>query len=188
MHSIIIFASGAGSNAQAIIDYFRERKDVQVSIIVSNKKDAGVLSIAKKENIPSSIIDKSIINSASFVEELKSKKPSLIILAGFLWRIPDTIIRAFPDKIINIHPSLLPKYGGKGMYGANVHNAVLNNNETESGITIHNVNEVYDDGATILQAHCHVLANDNINTLANRIHKLEHYYFPRTIDFILKSS
>lgn len=186
-HSIIIFASGKGSNAQAIIDYFKESKEAQVSLIVSNKADAGVLSIAEKENIPSKVIDKTIFTSDDFCTQLESLNPSLIILAGFLWKIPPNIVAAFPEKIINIHPALLPKHGGKGMYGHHVHNAVLHANDTTSGITIHYVNEIYDAGSKILQAHCPVKDSDDADRLAQRIHKLEHFFFPRTIAYLLQN-
>lgn len=185
MHSLIIFASGKGSNAQAIIDYFKANRKAKVALIVSNKADAGVLDIARAEHIPFLVVDKITFNETLLVEQIQDLKPSLIVLAGFLWKIPDQVIHAFRDKIINIHPALLPSYGGKGMYGHNVHNAVLAAKEKESGITIHHVNEVYDDGNTIMQAHCHVSPDDTADSLAARIHSLEHFYFPRTIEFLL---
>jgi phosphoribosylglycinamide formyltransferase-1 len=185
MQSLIIFASGKGSNAQAIIDYFRGT-DVKVSLIVSNKADAGVLDIAKNEHIPFLIINKQTMHEALLLEQLQDYKPSLIILAGFLWKVPDAVIHAFPDSIINIHPALLPNYGGKGMYGHHVHEAVIANKEKESGITIHYVNEHYDEGNIIAQERCEVTADDTPDTLAGKIHKLEHYFFPRTIEFLLK--
>lgn len=185
MQSLIIFASGKGSNAQAIIDYFRD-KNVKVSLIVSNKADAGVLDIAKNEHIPFLIINKQTINEALLLEQLQEQQPALIILAGFLWKVPDTVIRTFPNQIINVHPALLPKYGGKGMYGHHVHEAVIANSEKESGITIHYVNEHYDEGDIITQARCRVMSNDTPETLAHNIHKLEHYFFPRTIEFLLQ--
>jgi phosphoribosylglycinamide formyltransferase-1 len=187
MHSLVIFASGKGSNARAIIDYFKKTKQARVSLIVSNKQDAGVLEIAKAEHIPFLIVDKKTINETLLEDQLISYNPSLIVLAGFLWKIPDAIITAFPNKIINIHPALLPAYGGKGMYGYHVHNAVLAAGEKESGITVHYVNEVYDSGDIILQARCPVHKKDNTDTLASRIHKLEHYYFPRAIEFLLNN-
>lgn len=186
-HSIIIFASGRGSNAQAIIDYFKKNNEAKVSLIVSNKVDAGVLSIAKEEGIPSLVINKETFSTDEFCDQLKEHNPSLIILAGFLWKVPANVIAAFPEKIINIHPALLPKYGGKGMYGHHVHNAVLHASETTSGITIHYVNEIYDAGSKILQAHCPVKADDDADSLAGRIHKLEHYFFPRTIAYLLQN-
>ena len=129
MHSLIIFASGAGTNAAAIIAHFKKNGKAKVSLIVSNKENAGVLEIAKKEEIPFLIIDKQTFNETLLVEQLNDHKPSLIILAGFLWKIPGALVRAFPDKIINIHPALLPGYGGKGMYGHHVHHAVITANE-----------------------------------------------------------
>lgn len=186
MHSLIIFASGKGTNAAAIIDYFKKNPVATVSLIVSNKADAGVLNIAKEELIPFLIIDRQIFHEPIFADQLLSYNPSLIILAGFLWKIPETLIAKFKNKIINIHPALLPSYGGKGMYGQKVHNAVLTAGEKESGITIHYVDEVYDSGDIIVQARCAVLKDDLADSLANRIHELEHYFFPRTIEFLLK--
>lgn len=186
MKNIVLFASGAGSNVQAIINYFEGNKMVRPIAVVCNKPGAGVLEIAAYHNIPTLLIDRTIFKSEVFLEQLQSLKPDLIVLAGFLWKIPDHIVQAFPNKIINIHPALLPKYGGKGMYGAFVHEAVISNKEKESGITIHYVNEHYDDGNTILQAHCTVAAHDDGASLAQKIHKLEHFYFPRAIEFLLK--
>lgn len=186
MHSLIIFASGRGSNAQAIIDYFRDVPTVHVSLIISNKKSAGVLGIAEKENIRSKVISNSEIDSDEFIRHLQAHAPSLIILAGFLRKIPSAMVSAFKNRIINIHPSLLPDYGGKGMYGHHVHTAVLNAREQESGITIHYVDEVYDSGNKILQAHCPVKEDDTPDTLAQRIHTLEHFFFPRTIEYLLE--
>lgn len=185
MHSLIIFASGRGSNAAAIIDYFRNTGKAKVALIVTNREDAGVLDIARDEHIPFLIINKKTIGEALLVDQLQEYKPSLVVLAGFLWKIPETIISAFPDKIINIHPALLPKYGGKGMYGGHVHQAVITAGDQQSGITIHYVNEAYDEGAVITQAHCKIQAGDTAETLAENIHRLEHFYFPRTIEFLL---
>ena len=185
MHSIIIFASGGGSNAAAIIDYFKGNGKASVSLIVCNKPGAGVLNIAVREGIPFLLIDRDAFNGSALIEQLKSHSPSLIVLAGFLWKIPAPLVSAFPAQIINIHPALLPAYGGKGMHGANVHQAVIDNKESESGITIHYVNEVYDSGNIIVQAHCSVRAGDTPVSLASRVLKLEHFYFPRTIEFLL---
>ncbi|MBE2289048.1 MAG: phosphoribosylglycinamide formyltransferase [Chitinophagaceae bacterium] len=186
MDNLIIFASGAGTNAAAIINWFKANGKARVSLIVCNKPQAGVLKIAERENIPTLLIDKQSIQSDEFVSTLQSHNPRLIVLAGFLWKIPATMTTAFPDKIINIHPALLPNYGGKGMYGHHVHEAVIAAGEQESGITIHYVNEAYDEGNTIVQAHCPVVAGDTPDSLAARIHKLEHYYFPRVIEFLLQ--
>lgn len=187
MHSLIIFASGKGSNAAAIIDYFKKTGEARVSLIVSNKADAGVLDIAKKEEIPFLIVDRQTINETMILEQLASYEPSLIVLAGFLWKVPDQIIKAYPDQIINIHPALLPNYGGKGMYGHHVHNAVLSAGDKESGISIHYVNEVYDSGNIIVQARCAVHETDTADMLAEKVHKLEHYFFPRTIEYLLQN-
>jgi phosphoribosylglycinamide formyltransferase 1 len=186
MHSLIIFASGTGTNAAAIIDHFKKNGKAKVSLIVSNKADAGVLEIAKREEVPFLIVDKRTFNETLLVEQLSDYKPSLIILAGFLWKIPSALIHAYPGRIINIHPALLPGYGGKGMYGHHVHDAVLAAKEAESGISIHYVNEVYDKGNIILQARCPVTDNDSADELAKRIHKLEHFYYPRVVEFLLE--
>jgi phosphoribosylglycinamide formyltransferase 1 len=188
MKSIVVFASGAGSNAAAIIDYLRPRNDARVTLIVSNNPEAGVLGIAQREGIPWLVVDRTTFRECLFLEQLDNVKPDLIVLAGFLWKIPAPLIAAYPGKIINIHPALLPKYGGKGMYGGHVHEAVINAGEKESGITIHYVNEHYDKGGTIVQAHCPVLPADTPATLAARIHKLEHCFFPRTIEFLLSGA
>src|SRR5437868_2069997 len=144
MQSLIIFASGTGTNAAAIIAHFKKNGKAKVSLIISNKADAGVLEIAKKEEIPFLIINKHTVHETLIIEQMKGYDPSLIILAGFMWKVPETIIHAFPGKIINIHPALLPNYGGKGMHGHHVHHAVIGAKEKESGITVHYVNEAYD--------------------------------------------
>lgn len=185
MQSLIIFASGKGSNAAAIIDYFRQNGKARVSLIVTNKKDAGVLDIAEREKIPFLIIDRKTFGETLLIEQLREYAPALIVLAGFLWKIPEALVQAFPGRIINIHPALLPSYGGKGMYGHHVHEAVLAAGDRQSGITIHYVNEAYDEGGTIMQACCPVEADDTPDTLAMRIHRLEHFFFPRTIEFLL---
>jgi len=185
MHSLIIFASGTGTNAAAIISHFKQNNKAHVALIVSNNPTAGVLEIAKKEQIPFLIIDKHTIKETLLIEQLGEYKPSLIVLAGFMWKIPHGIVAAFPDRIINIHPALLPLYGGKGMYGHHVHHAVIGGKEKESGITVHYVNEVYDEGNIILQARCKVEDGDDADSLATRIHKLEHFYYPRVIENLL---
>ncbi|MBL7738494.1 MAG: phosphoribosylglycinamide formyltransferase [Chitinophagaceae bacterium] len=196
MKHIAIFASGAGSNAQKIIDHFRnlspslskgEGASAEVSLIICNKPGAGVLSIAEKEDIPVMFIEKEkFFRGNAYVNELKEKQIDFIVLAGFLWKIPDTLVRAFPRRIINIHPALLPKYGGKGMYGNNVHAAVLAAGEKESGITIHYVDEQYDNGDIIFQATCPVLSDDTPDSLARRIHQLEHEHFPKVIEKLVR--
>ena len=186
MHPLILFASGRGSNVQAVIDYFSASQKAYVALIVCNNPEAEVLTIAASHNIPVQIIDRKSFKEDAFIETLKQYKPALLVLAGFLWKVPESVVAAFPGNIINIHPALLPKYGGKGMYGANVHNAVIAAGEKESGITIHFVNEHYDEGATIIQAHCRLLPEDTALHLAEKIQQLEHYFFPRTIEFLLE--
>jgi len=186
MHSLILFASGRGSNVQAVIDYFSATQKAYVALIVCNNPEAEVLAIALDHNIPVQLIDRKSFKEDAFIETLKQYKPSLLVLAGFLWKVPESVVAAFSGSIINIHPALLPKYGGKGMYGANVHNAVIAAGEKESGITIHFVNEHYDEGATIIQAQCKLLPEDTAIHLAEKIHQLEHYFFPRTIEFLLE--
>lgn len=189
MIHLAIFASGAGSNAQKIIDHFRTHSSVKVSLIVCNKEGAGVLSIAKTEGIESLLIQKEqFFRGDAYVDYLKEKRIDFIVLAGFLWKIPDALIAAFPNKIVNIHPALLPKYGGKGMYGQHVHEAVIANRETESGITIHFVDGHYDHGDIIFQAKCPVNADDTPETLAKKIHVLEHANYPAIVETVLLRS
>ena len=186
---IAIFASGAGSNAQKIIDHFRGSGAVIISLIVCNKPGAGVLNIAAAENIPVLLIEKEkFFRGNAYTDELKEKKIELIILAGFLWKIPARLIEAFPRRIVNIHPALLPKFGGKGMYGNFVHEAVIHAGEKVSGITIHYVDEHYDNGDTIFQARCAVLESDTPGSLAQRIHLLEHAHYPVIIEDLVKSN
>lgn len=186
---IAIFASGAGSNAQKIIDKFKNNRLIKVSLIVCNKYGAGVLSIANRENIPFLLIDKThFLNAGAYVSELKKNKIDFIVLAGFLWKIPPALIKAFPNKIINIHPALLPKYGGKGMYGSRVHEAVLEAGEKESGITIHYVDELYDHGRVIFQSTCNISPTDTTETLAQKVHELEHMHYPRVVEEIIQNT
>jgi formyltetrahydrofolate-dependent phosphoribosylglycinamide formyltransferase len=181
--NIAIFASGAGSNAQKIIDHFRNSPSVKIALIVCNRKKAGVLQIAEKENIPSVIIEKEkFFSNNGYLDELTSRKIGFIVLAGFLWKVPESLIKAFPKRIINIHPALLPGYGGKGMYGSLVHEAVIGAKEKESGITIHYVDEHYDNGDIILQVRCAVFDDDTPESLAQRIHELEHANYPVVIE------
>jgi phosphoribosylglycinamide formyltransferase 1 len=192
MKHVAVFASGAGSNAEKIIKHFaaQESEDKspakKVALIVCNKPTAGVLKIAEANNIPSMIIEKEkFFRGNAYVDELKAAGIDFIVLAGFLWKIPSLLISAFPRKIVNIHPALLPNYGGKGMYGMYVHEAVIANKEKESGITIHYVDDLYDHGDIIYQARCPVLADDTPESLAKRIHGLEHAFYPSVIDQIL---
>jgi phosphoribosylglycinamide formyltransferase-1 len=187
LNHLVIFASGAGSNAQEIINYFRDSTLAKIVLLVCNKPGAGVISIAEKENIPVLLIEKErFFKGDAYLPELQKRQTGLIVLAGFLWKIPQILIDAYPRRIINIHPALLPKYGGKGMYGQYVHEAILNSGEVESGITIHYVDEHYDNGDVIFQTACPVLEGDTAETLARRIHKLEHLHYPLVIEEVLK--
>ena len=183
MKRIAIFASGTGSNAQKILSHFKTSNKIDVALIVSNKSNAGVLNFAKEYSVPTLIIDREkFLKGDGYVPELQAAKIDWIILAGFLWKIPVSLLNHWEKRIINIHPALLPKYGGKGMYGEAVHQAVITANEKESGITIHYVDEQYDHGATIFQATCPVLPTDNAASLANKIHALEHLHYPVIIE------
>jgi phosphoribosylglycinamide formyltransferase-1 len=183
---IAVFASGAGSNAQRIIDHFREKERAEVALIVTNNPAAGVLHIAAAENIPVLIIERKTFVQTGYAAEMKNRRIGFIVLAGFLWKIPESLIRAFPQKIINIHPALLPDFGGKGMYGMAVHAAVIAAGKKESGITIHYVDEKYDHGTVIFQAKCPVEPGDTPESLAGKIHALEHRYYPGEIDFLTR--
>jgi formyltetrahydrofolate-dependent phosphoribosylglycinamide formyltransferase len=184
---IAVFASGAGSNARQIIDHFKGSNEVEIALILCNKAGAGVLEIAQKEQIPAVIIEKErFFRGDSYISALKEAKTDLIVLAGFLWKVPSPLIHAYPGKIINIHPALLPAYGGKGMYGHFVHEAVIANKEKESGITIHYVDEQYDHGQVIFQEKLTLTDNETPATLAGRIQELEHTHFPRIIAQLLK--
>ncbi|MDE3144484.1 MAG: phosphoribosylglycinamide formyltransferase [Bacteroidota bacterium] len=181
--NIAIFASGTGTNARKIIEHFINHNSVKIALVVSNKADAGVLQIAKEFRIPSLIIEKeTFFRGNAYLNELHAAQINFIVLAGFLWKIPSALIAAYPNKIINIHPALLPKYGGKGMYGHFVHEAVIDSKEKESGITIHYVDDKYDHGNIIFQTTCPVLPNDTPDDLANRIHVLEHAHYPKIIE------
>jgi phosphoribosylglycinamide formyltransferase-1 len=185
---IAIFASGAGSNAQKIIDHFKkDDKNAEVVLIVCNNPKAGVLKIAEQENIDVLIIERKRFHEDGYITDLKNYNIDLIVLAGFLWKIPEILIHAYQNKIINIHPALLPKFGGKDMYGNFVHEAVIKSGEKESGITIHYVDEIYDHGKIIFQATCNVDKNDTPQTLAEKIHVLEHRHYAAVIDSIISS-
>ena len=182
-----IFASGAGSNAKKIIQHFVGSPRVKIALIVCNKPEAGVLNIARENNIPILIIEKDrFFKGDSYLNELHQNAINYIVLAGFLWKLPGQLIKAFQKRIINIHPALLPAYGGKGMYGHFVHDAVIANKEKQSGITIHYVDELYDHGETIFQATCEVNETDTPNSLAEKIHQLEHLHYPAVIDGLLQ--
>ena len=191
MKQIAIFSSGTGSNAKKIIDHLTSIKGngistAMVSLIVCNKPGAGVLEIAAENNIRAILIEKEkFFRGNAYIDELKAAGIDFIVLAGFLWKIPVALIKTFQGKMINIHPALLPKYGGKGMYGNFVHEAVIANREKESGITIHYVDEVYDHGQVVLQATCLVSENDTPETLAKKVQVLEHRHFPTAVALLV---
>jgi len=185
---IVIFASGSGTNTQNIVEYFQQGKFAKVVHILTNKKDAKVLERAKALKIKGSSFTKEELNSEKGVLKiLKKAKPDLIVLAGFLLKFPDVILKKFPNKVINIHPALLPKFGGKGMYGMNVHQAVVDQKESETGITIHYVNENYDEGAIICQKTVGISDKDSPEEVAKKVHALEYEHFPQVIESLLIS-
>ncbi|TAJ12954.1 phosphoribosylglycinamide formyltransferase [Marinilabiliaceae bacterium JC017] len=187
MKQLVILASGSGSNAENIVKYFEHDKTVQISHILTNNPKAGVIERANRLGIPCKVFTKKEFKEENTILNfLINNKIDLIILAGFLWLVPVKLVRSFHHKIINIHPALLPKYGGKGMYGNHIHQVIVENKEEESGITIHYVNEKYDDGDIILQKKCSVLPSDSANDVARKVHQLEYKYFPKVIEELLK--
>ncbi len=186
MKKIILFASGSGSNAENIIKYFQQKKTAEVVAVFSNNPNAKVLEKASNLGVKTYIFTKEELNSGQVLQKTNEFQPDLIVLAGFLWKFPNDIVADYPDKIINIHPALLPKYGGKGMYGLNVHKAVLENKESHSGISIHFVNEHYDKGAMIFQADVLVENCQTAEEIATKVQELEHVHFPKVIEKILK--
>jgi phosphoribosylglycinamide formyltransferase-1 len=186
--NIAILASGAGSNAQKILEHFSDRMDIAVRLIVSNKQEAGVLNIAKVASIDTFVVTRdSFYSSTDLLIELNKRNIDFIVLAGFLWLIPPYLIQHYPDRIINIHPALLPKYGGKGMYGHFVHEAVHLAKDNHSGITIHYVNEKYDEGSIVFQERCEILPSDQPEDIAKKVQVLEHLYYPTVIDQLVSS-
>jgi phosphoribosylglycinamide formyltransferase 1 len=185
LKNIAIFASGSGSNAQKIAEYFESSTEIFVKIIMCNNPQAGVIDRAKKLDIPCYVFDKETFKAGEVLSILKENDVDFIILAGFLWLIPKSFIEAFPSKIINLHPALLPKYGGKGMYGHYVHEAVIDNHEKESGITIHYVNEAYDEGTIIFQAKYEIAPTDSAIDIATKGQLLEHKHFPEIIEKVV---
>jgi phosphoribosylglycinamide formyltransferase-1 len=183
---VAIFASGGGSNARCIIEHLSPSQDKEVALIVTNRSQAGVLHIAKENSIPSVVINKNKLNDREYMEALLSKhKIDFIALAGFLMLIPEFLVEAFENRMVNIHPSLLPKYGGKGMFGHHVHQAVKEAGELESGMTIHYVTKEYDKGGVILQARTQLLPEDSAEKIAAKVLKLEHYYYPIVVEELL---
>jgi phosphoribosylglycinamide formyltransferase 1 len=181
-YRIAIFASGSGTNAEKIIQHFSDHQTIEVVLILSNKADAYVLERAKKHSIPSVVFSRDEYRDASFLQQLHAHKITHIVLAGFLWLIPDYLIKNYPDRIVNIHPALLPKYGGKGMYGAKVHEAVKLAGDAETGITIHLVNEHYDEGKILFQASCKLTSQHSADDIAACVHELEYKYYPHVIE------
>ena len=187
MKRLSIFVSGNGTNLQRIAEYFSNNKDVEIVNVICNNPKAYSIERAKNLGIPLRMITKQEFNSETFIKELQSLDIDLIVLAGFLWKLPENLVKAFPKKIVNIHPALLPKYGGKGFYGEHVHEAVVAAKEAQSGITVHYVNELYDSGEIILQARVSLDENETPDSLAAKIHQLEQTYFPVAIDYVLRS-
>jgi phosphoribosylglycinamide formyltransferase-1 len=188
MKKIVIFASGSGTNAENIIQYFKKTSSAAVVAVFTNNSKAGVITRVQKYNLPIEIFTKTQLFENEVLQKVQALQPDLIVLAGFLLQFPSNIINVYPNKIINIHPALLPKYGGKGMYGMHVHQAVLDNKELETGITIHYVNENYDEGAIIAQQSVALSAVDTVATIAEKIHELEQEFFPIIIERILNQS
>ncbi len=187
MKYIAIFASGKGSNAEAIINYFHNHASIKVALVLTNNPQAGVVTIAHSNKIISAIVNKEALNNEEITGRvLKALNIDMIVLAGFLQLVPDFILKAYPQRIINIHPALLPKHGGKGMYGIKVHEAVMANKETETGITIHYVNEHYDEGEIILQKTLAIAPAETTQTIATKVLQLEHEWYPKTIESLLQ--
>lgn len=186
MKKIAIFASGTGSNARKIVEHFQNKAEYDVALVVSNRRKALVLEMAESNDIPRLVINREYFyDSEKILAVLDEHKIDFIALAGFLWLIPEYLVKAFDNKIINIHPALLPKYGGKGMFGHHVHNAVKAAGETESGITIHYVNTRYDEGNIIFQASCPIEKDDSAEEIGKKVLKLEHEYFPKVLEKLL---
>jgi phosphoribosylglycinamide formyltransferase 1 len=184
--NIAIFASGSGTNAENIIRYFNTGKSARVNLILTNNRNAFVIDRARQLNVECRIFDRhTFYHTDEILNILKIRSTELVVLAGFLWLVPENLLKAFPNRIINIHPALLPKYGGKGMYGQIVHEAVIKSGDKESGITIHYVNEKYDDGAVIFQAKCNVMPGFSADDLAALVHELEYQHYPEVIEKIL---
>jgi phosphoribosylglycinamide formyltransferase 1 len=187
MKRLAILASGSGSNAEKIMEHFQGSTEAEIALIASNKADAFVLERAKKFEVPTFTFSRKEMEAGVLLEKLEEEKIDWVILAGFLLKIPEELIRAFPNRMVNIHPALLPKYGGKGMFGHHVHEAVKAAGDTETGITIHLVNEHYDEGKIIFQAATSVNSEDTPDSIAQKVHALEHRYFPEVIESLVGS-
>jgi phosphoribosylglycinamide formyltransferase 1 len=189
MCNIAIFASGSGTNAEQIIQHFKNHSNIHVSIVLSNKADAFVLERARNHQIPTFVFSrKDFYESENIIKTLEAYKINFIVLAGFLWLVPENLLSTYPGHIINIHPALLPAYGGKGMYGSRVHESVVANKDKESGITIHYVNKEYDQGDIIFQARCPIMESDTAELVAQKVHALEYEHFPRVINEVIEKS
>ena len=187
MKNIAIFASGNGTNAERIIKYFSDIEAVDIQLVLSNNPNAGVLKRAEKLGVETYVFNRDTFrNTDKIIDILRAKKIDLLVLAGFLWLVPSNILDVFSNRIINIHPALLPKYGGKGMYGQHVHEAVIASNDKESGITIHYVNEKYDDGQIIFQKSFEIAEDETPDSLAAKIHDLEYEHFPKVIEELIR--
>lgn len=182
MIRIAILASGHGSNAQQLMERFHMHPGIEVALVGCDRPQAGVVQRAWDAGVPSYLFNRTMLNDGTVLKELQALQVDLVVLAGFLRKIPTAMVQAYPDRIVNIHPALLPKHGGKGMFGDRVHAAVIASGETESGITIHLVNERYDEGRILFQARCEVLPDDDPSSLARRIHALEHLHFPHVVE------
>lgn len=183
MSNIAIFASGTGTNAAKIIEYFRDKPNIRVRLVVSNKAAAPVLELAARNGIEAMVISRAVFyETEALLNELRAREIDFIVLAGFLWLVPPYLVRAYTRRMVNIHPALLPKYGGKGMYGMNVHRAVRASGDGETGITVHYVNEHYDEGDAIFQARCAVEQDDSPEDIAHKVQQLEHRYFAPLIE------
>ena len=187
MKKILLFASGTGSNVENIIQYFKNNDAISIVGVFTNNPQAKVLGKAKSNNVPTLIFTREELSEGFVLKKINELQPDLIVLAGFLWKMPEQIVAAYPNKIINIHPALLPKYGGKGMYGMKVHQTVLENQDKETGITIHYVNEHYDEGEFIFQQKVTIEDCASADEIAAKIHKLEHEHFPKVIKRLLES-
>ena len=185
MKKILLFASGTGSNVENIIQYFKNHVDIKVVGVFTNNPNAKVLDKAQKYNVPTLVFNREQLNGSFVLDKISGLQPDLIVLAGFLWKFPEHIIAQYPNRIINIHPALLPKYGGKGMYGMKVHQTVLENQEKETGITIHYVNEHYDEGEFIFQQKVSIDDCASADEIAAKIHEVEHKHFPEIIEKLL---
>jgi phosphoribosylglycinamide formyltransferase-1 len=182
---IILFASGNGSNAENICHFFEDDPKVEIAGVYTNNSSAGVIQRLEPLGLQVEVFDRNAFQDGTLLSQIQCKQPTLIVLAGFLWKIGQDWVRAFPDIIVNIHPALLPKYGGKGMYGQHVHQAVKDNRETETGITIHYVNEAYDEGAIIFQKKVSLHPDDSTEDIADKVHQLEYTHFPKVIHSLL---